>query len=72
MKKLNLQFGFAVMFLFIAIACSITLNVMNITDEEVNMYKFILACSTLISMIIWIHYMIKQNKFLNNNESTRD
>ena len=72
MKNINLKFGFAVIFLFIAIVCSITLNIMNITDQEVNMFKFILACSTLISMIIWIHYMIEQNQFLNNNESTRD
>ena len=65
MKKLNLQFAFAMMFLFIAIACSITLNVMNITDEEVNMYKLILACSAFISLGIWMHYMIDQNQLKN-------
>ena len=58
----NLKFYFSIMFILIAMVCSVALNMTYMEKPEQNMYKFILAVSTLLSTILWINYMIERHK----------
>jgi len=58
----NLKFYFSVMFILIAMVCSVALNMTYMEKPEQNMYKFILAISTLLSTILWINYMIERHE----------
>jgi hypothetical protein len=44
----NLKFYFSIMFILIAMACSVALNMTYMEKPAQNMYKFILAVSTLL------------------------
>ena len=58
----NLKFYFSIMFILIAMVCSVVLNMTYMEKPEQNMYKFILAVSTLLSTILWINYMIERHE----------
>lgn len=58
----NLKFYFSIMFILIAMVCSISLNMTYMEEPAQNMYKFILAVSTLLSTILWINYMIERHE----------
>lgn len=58
----NLKFYFSIMFILIAMICSVVLNMTYMEKPEQNMYKFILAVSTLLSTILWINYMIERHE----------
>lgn len=61
MKKLNLKFYTSIIFILIAMVCSIAINMLQIDEPTQNMYKFILAVSTLLSTVLWVDYMIGQH-----------
>jgi amino acid permease len=48
------------MFILIAMVCSLAINMTYMEEPTQNMYKFILAISTLLSTILWINYMIEK------------
>jgi amino acid permease len=50
------------MFILIAMVCSVALNMTYMEEPAQNMYKFILAISTLLSTILWINYMIERHE----------
>ena len=58
----NLKFYFSIMFILIAMVCSISLNMTYMEEPAQNMYKFILAVYTLLSTILWINYMIERHE----------
>ena len=58
----NLKFYFSIMFILIAMVCSVALNMTYMEEPAQNMYKFILAVSTLLSTILWINYMIERHE----------
>lgn len=58
----NLKFYFSIVFILIAMVCSIALNMTYMEEPAQNMYKFILAVSTLLSTILWINYMIERHE----------
>ena len=58
----NLKFYFSIMFILIAMACSVALNMTYMEKPAQNMYKLILAVSTLLSTILWINYMVERHK----------
>lgn len=58
----NLKFYFSIMFILIAMVCSVVLNMTHMEKPAQNMYKFILAVSTLLSTILWINYMIERHE----------
>ena len=58
----NLKFYFSIMFILIAMVCSVVLNMTYMEKPAQNMYKFILAVSTLLSTILWINYMIERHE----------
>jgi hypothetical protein len=56
----HLKFYFSVMFILIAMSCSLAINMTYMDEPTQNMYKFILAISTLLSTILWINYIIEK------------
>lgn len=56
----HLKFYFSVMFILIAMGCSLAINMTYMDEPTQNMYKFILAISTLLSTILWINHMIEK------------
>ena len=58
----NLKFYFSIVFILIAMVCSVALNMTYMEEPAQNMYKFILAVSTLLSTILWINYIIERHE----------
>jgi hypothetical protein len=58
----NLKFYFSIIFILIAMICSFALNMTYMEESTQNMYKFILAVSTLLSTILWINYIIEKHE----------